>query len=164
LAQLCDEIFRHREPLAGPWAVDHVVKPTVFDGGILAFIGHGRTSAGRRPGLGGPIGGHFIWNVAMPGGEWAWSGGTHPDAHDHRREGQVLITEGRSRSATSGPVRSGPGLHGWEGRLSGMIVQPGQNLRTAAGASVAALVGGACQEGGCDGCRRWAGMVGKGEV
>ena len=53
VAQLRDEIFRHRDPLAGPWAVDHVVKPTVFKGSILALMGHGCASAGRRPGLRG---------------------------------------------------------------------------------------------------------------
>lgn len=41
VAQLRDEIFRHYDPLAHAWAVDHVVQLTVSNGGILAFTGHG---------------------------------------------------------------------------------------------------------------------------
>jgi hypothetical protein len=41
VAQFRDEIVRHRDPLANPRAVDHVVKLTVSNGGILAFMGHG---------------------------------------------------------------------------------------------------------------------------
>jgi hypothetical protein len=47
VAQLCDEIFRHRDPLAGPGAVDHVVKATILNESILPFMGHGYASAGR---------------------------------------------------------------------------------------------------------------------
>ena len=46
-AQLRDEIVWHRDPLANSGAVDHVVQPTIFDR-ILACMGHGYASAGRR--------------------------------------------------------------------------------------------------------------------
>jgi hypothetical protein len=51
VAQLRDEIFRHYDPLAHAWAVDHVVGSTVSERGILVFTGHGRTSAVMRDAL-----------------------------------------------------------------------------------------------------------------
>ena len=52
LAQLRDEIVRHRDPRAGPGAVDPVVPLTVLNG-IPALMCHGCVSAGRKLGRAG---------------------------------------------------------------------------------------------------------------
>lgn len=50
VAQLRDEIFRHRDPPAGAGAKHHMVALTVFQRSLVVWGGHGRASAGQRPG------------------------------------------------------------------------------------------------------------------